>query len=65
MTKRNKIIYWTATVLLAFGMMAQGLAQLAHTKGYVDILVRVSPVFLVHPWGLETTGGNGYCTTPI
>ncbi|WP_461055658.1 DoxX family protein [Spirosoma arcticum] len=38
MTKRNNIIYWAVTGFLAFGMLAQGLAQLFHTKGYVDIL---------------------------
>ncbi|HEV3223359.1 MAG TPA: DoxX family protein [Puia sp.] len=38
MTKRNKIIYWVTTVFLAFGMLAQGLAQLFHTKGYVEII---------------------------
>ena len=39
MTKRNTIIYWVATGLLAFGMLAQGLAQIAHTQGYVDIIM--------------------------
>lgn len=38
MTKRNKIIYWIITGLLAFGMLAQGFAQILHTKGYVDII---------------------------
>ena len=38
MTKRNKIIYWVTTVFLAFGMLAQGLAHLFHTKGYVEII---------------------------
>jgi hypothetical protein len=37
-TTRNKIIYWVTTGLLAFGMLSQGFAQLAHTKGYVDII---------------------------
>ena len=38
MKKRNKIIYWVATGLLAFGMVSQGFAQLLHTEGYVDII---------------------------
>ena len=38
MTKRNKIIYWGFTSFLAFGMLAQGLAQLFRTKGYVEII---------------------------
>ena|SRR5579863_182034 len=38
MKKRNKTIYWVSTGFLAFGMLAQGVAQLLHTKGYVDII---------------------------
>ena len=41
MTKRNKIIYWVATGLLAFGMLAQGLAQLIHTNGYTNIITHL------------------------
>lgn len=39
MTKGNKIIYWVATSLLAFGMLAQGFTQILHSKGYIDIIV--------------------------
>lgn len=39
MTKKNKIIYWIATGFLAFGMLAQGFAQISHTNGYVDMIV--------------------------
>ena len=39
MEKRNKIIYWVTTGLLAFGMLSRGLTQIFHTKGYVDIIV--------------------------
>lgn len=39
MTKRNKIIYWAATGFLAFGMLAQGFAQIFQTDGYVDMIV--------------------------
>jgi hypothetical protein len=38
MTKKNKIIYWVTTGLLAFGMLSQGIAQVFHTKGYVDMI---------------------------
>src|SRR3984885_2302754 len=38
MKKGNKIIYWASTGFLAFGMLAQGMAQLFHSKGYVDII---------------------------
>ena len=39
MTKKNKIIYWVTTGLLAFGMLSQGFAQIFHTKGYVDMII--------------------------
>lgn len=39
MEKRNKIIYWIATGLLAFGMLTSGLAQLFHSKDMVDTVV--------------------------
>ena len=39
MTKKNKVIYWVATCFLAFGMLAQGLAQIFHTNGYIDMVV--------------------------
>ena len=49
MTERNKIIYWATTVFLAFGMLAQGLAQISHTKGYVDIIVHLGyPLYFLY-----------------
>src|SRR5580704_15729551 len=38
MEKRNKIIYWIATIWLALGMLAGGVQQLLQIGGYVDIL---------------------------
>ncbi len=38
MTRRSKIIYWAATGFLAFGMLAQGFAQISHTDGYVEMI---------------------------
>lgn len=32
MTKRNKIIYWIATVWLALGMLSTGIVQFIHLK---------------------------------
>ncbi len=37
MTKRNKIIYWIATVWLALGMTATGIVQLIKMKEEVDM----------------------------
>jgi uncharacterized membrane protein YphA (DoxX/SURF4 family) len=53
MKKRNKIIYWIATGLLALGMLAQGFTQIAHSKGYVDIVVHLGyPVYLLTILGI-------------
>lgn len=53
MIKRNRWIYWAATGLLAFGMVAQGFAQLTHTKGYVDIVIHLGyPPYLLSILGV-------------
>jgi hypothetical protein len=39
MEKRNKIIYWLATSLLALGMFASGLQQILHTQTIMDLMV--------------------------
>jgi hypothetical protein len=41
MSKRNKIIYWIATIFLAFGMLAGGLQQLFQWGGYVAIITHL------------------------
>lgn len=38
MSTRNKIIYWIATVFLAFGMLTGGVQQLLQIGGYVGII---------------------------
>jgi len=38
MTKRNKIIYWIATLWLALGMTATGVVQLIKMKEEVDMM---------------------------
>ncbi len=48
MTKRNKIIYWTATILLALGMFSGGLAQIFRVKQNVDGIVHLGyPIYLM------------------
>ncbi|WP_020600865.1 DoxX family protein [Spirosoma panaciterrae] len=51
MTKRNKIIYWVATLWLALGMLSTGIAQLANAKegqGGVDMITHEGyPVYLL------------------
>jgi hypothetical protein len=41
MSKTNKIIYWIATIFLAFGMLAGGLQQLFQWGGYVAIITHL------------------------
>lgn len=48
MSKRNKIIYWIATIWLAFGMVAGGIQQLLQIGGYVEIVTGLGyPLYLL------------------
>ncbi len=48
MTKRNKIIYWVATVWLALGMVSTGIVQLINMKEEVDMITRLGyPVYIL------------------
>ena len=51
MTKRNKIIYWIATIWLALGMVATGAGQLVKMKagqGGVEMITHLGyPVYLL------------------
>jgi uncharacterized membrane protein len=53
MTKSSKIIYWIATVLLSFGMLASGLAQLCHSKEMVELIVSLGyPLYFMYVIGV-------------
>jgi uncharacterized membrane protein YphA (DoxX/SURF4 family) len=56
MSKRNKIIYWIATIWLALGMTATGIVQLAKTKdgqGGADMLAHLGyPAYLLTLMGI-------------
>jgi uncharacterized membrane protein YphA (DoxX/SURF4 family) len=53
MTKRNKVIYWVTTSVLAFGMLSNGSAQIFHTKAFVDIIVHLGyPVYFLYIIGI-------------
>lgn len=41
MTKRNKIIYWIATIWLSLGMVSSGIAQFIKMKDDVDLFTRL------------------------
>lgn len=48
MTKRNKIIYWVATIWLALGMLSTGIVQLLKMKEEADMFTRLGyPVYLL------------------
>ncbi|MEO6720086.1 MAG: DoxX family protein [Ferruginibacter sp.] len=48
MTKRNKIIYWIATIWLALGMVSTGIVQLLKMKQEVDMFTLLGyPVYLL------------------
>lgn len=53
MEKRNKIIYWIATVLLSFGMLTSGLQQIFQTKGMIDLIVPLGyPLYFLYIIGV-------------
>ncbi len=41
MTKRNKIIYWIATVWLSLGMVSTGIVQIIKLKEEVDMMTHL------------------------
>ena len=56
MSKRNKIIYWIATIWLALGMLSTGLVQLLKAKegqGGVNSMIHLGyPVYLLTILGI-------------
>lgn len=48
MTKRNKIIYWIATIWLSLGMFSTGLVQLLKVQTEVDFVTKLGyPVYFL------------------
>ena len=48
MTKKNKIIYWIATLWLALGMLSTAIVQLLKTKEEVDLMTHLGyPVYFL------------------
>ena len=53
MTKRNKIIYWIATIWLALGMVSTGGVQLLKMKEEVDMITQLGyPVYFLTILGI-------------
>src|SRR5665213_338162 len=48
MAKRNKIIYWVATALLAIGMLQSGIFAVLRTKQWIDLVTALGyPVYFL------------------
>ncbi len=48
MAKRNKIIYWIATIFLSIGMLAGGTQQIFQIGGYNEIVTKLGyPLYLL------------------
>ncbi len=53
MTKRNKIIYWVATLWLALGMTSTGIVQFIKMKEEVDLFNRLGyPIYFLTILGI-------------
>jgi len=53
MEKRNLAIYWTATGLMSVGMLGSGLAQIAHAKEMIDLVVPLGyPLYILYIIGV-------------
>ena len=53
MEKKNVAIYWTATGLMSVGMLGSGLAQIAHAKEMVDLVVPLGyPLYILYIIGV-------------
>jgi uncharacterized membrane protein YphA (DoxX/SURF4 family) len=53
MTKRNKIIYWIATIWLALGMLSTGIVQLLKLKEEVDMMTNLGyPLYFLTLLGI-------------
>ncbi|MEO5997996.1 MAG: DoxX family protein [Chitinophagaceae bacterium] len=53
MTKRNKIIYWIATIWLALGMVSTGIVQLLKMKEEVEMIAHLGyPLYILTILGI-------------
>jgi uncharacterized membrane protein len=51
--KTSKIIYWVATSLLAFGMLASGISQILHLKEMNELITHVGyPLYFMYIIGV-------------
>lgn len=53
MTKRNKVIYWIATIWLSLGMVSTGIVQLLNIKSETDFIIAMGyPMYFLTILGL-------------
>lgn len=53
MSKRNKIIYWVATIWLSLGMLSTGIVQLLKVKEEVNMMVHLGyPIYFLTILGI-------------
>jgi len=53
MEKRNLIIYWITTGLLALGMLSSGIQQVLHTQTMIDLVTHIGyPVYFLYIIGV-------------
>ena len=53
MTKRNKIIYWIATIWLALGMLSTGIVQFLKVKGEIEFILNLGyPIYFLTILGI-------------
>jgi uncharacterized membrane protein YphA (DoxX/SURF4 family) len=68
MTKRNKIIYWIATIWLALGMVSTGIVQLLKMnagQGGLDMIIHLGyPVYLLTILGIWKILGSAAVLVP-
>lgn len=58
MTKRNKIIYWIATIWLSLGMLSTGMVQLLRTREEADMMSHLGyPPYIMTILGIWKTLG--------
>lgn len=54
MSKRNKIIYWVATLWLSLGMLSTGVVQLLKVEADVDFILRLGyPAYFLSILGVS------------
>ena len=65
MTKRNKIIYWVATLWMALGMLSTGIVQLLQTEDEVARIIHLGyPVYFLTFLGVSKISGVVIVLTP-